>query len=164
MITAYIREQRDRFFVIGRPLSDKENSALVPFFGMERLRRVRIHRLRRGELPNPSFYPSLRNMGFTDLPDFSNMAAITFVDTIAFHSEVTMPVLFHELVHVVQYDVLGVDRFAERYVTGFINGGGYDGIPLEKNAYDLDVHFSADQTAIFDVEAIVREWSRDGRF
>jgi hypothetical protein len=32
---------------------------------------------------------------------------------------------------------LGIPRFAELYVRGFLSGGGYDGIPLEINAYDL---------------------------
>jgi hypothetical protein len=43
--------------------------------------------------------------------------------------------LFHELVHVEQYRQLGIPRFAELYVRTFLSGGGYDGIPLEINAY-----------------------------
>jgi hypothetical protein len=33
--------------------------------------------------------------------------------------------LFHELVHVEQYRQLGIPRFAELYVRGFLSGGGY---------------------------------------
>jgi hypothetical protein len=32
-------------------------------------------------------------------------------------------------------------RFAELYVRGFLNGGGYNGIPLEINAYGLGCRF-----------------------
>ena len=34
--------------------------------------------------------------------------------------------LFHELVHVQQYRQLGIPRFSEFYVRGFLSGGGYD--------------------------------------
>lgn len=39
--------------------------------------------------------------------------------------------VFHELVHVIQYEKLGLVQFANKYVRGFLNGGSYDGIPLE---------------------------------
>jgi hypothetical protein len=38
--------------------------------------------------------------------------------------------LFHELVHVVQYEKLGSERFTSRHVTGFLSGGSYDEVPL----------------------------------
>src|SRR5690349_24230460 len=50
-------------------------------------------------------------------------------------------VLFHEVVHAEQYRQLGLGRFAELYVRGFLSGGGYDGIPLEVNAYTLGTRF-----------------------
>lgn len=164
MIAAYIRAQRDRFFPSGRQLDETEITVLQPFFGSERLKWVQVHNLKRAELPNPDFYPSLRQMGFRDLPNFSRMAAITFVDAIAFREAITMPVLFHEMVHVVQYDFLGVEAFAALYVRGFIEGGGYEKIPLEKSAYELDARFSADPKKIFDVQAEVRSWREKGRF
>jgi hypothetical protein len=62
---------------------------------------------------NPPFYPQLRQMGFTILPSFSTMAAVTFCDVVVSHQQFTDGVLFHELVHVEQYRRLGVQRFAE---------------------------------------------------
>ena len=164
LVAAYIREQRDNFFSIGRALNRSETDALRPFFGEKRLSRVRVYKASSGELPNPEFYPAFRQMGFTDLPDFSRMAAITFIDAIAFREEVTLPVLFHEFVHVIQYELLGAGEFAARYVKGFLSGRGYEGIPLERNAYKLDARFSADHNRIFDVEAEVRRWKDSGRF
>ena len=164
MIAAYIRDRRDQFFPEARAVSSREMAVLEPFFGRARLTRARIYQLEKSEFPNPAFYPTLREMGFHDLPDFSHMAAITFVDAIVFRERVTMPVLFHELVHVVQYDLLGVDRFAELYVRGFLSGGGYEGIPLEKNAYELDSRFSRNPGQVFDVESVVREWNATERF
>ncbi len=80
-------------------------------------------------------------MGFSDLPDFSQMAAITFCDVVVSHVPFTDGLLFHELVHVEQYRQLGVRRFSELYVRGFLSGGCYDGIPLEVNAYAVGRRF-----------------------
>jgi hypothetical protein len=164
MIAAYIRERRDDFFPKGRELNNAELSALGPFFDSTVLQTARIHQLGTHGLKNPVFYPILRELGLHNLPDFSNMAAITFIDAVAFNERVTMQVLFHELVHVVQYKLLGVDGFASCYVRGFLSGGGYEGIPLEKNAYELDARFSANPRLAFDVEAEVRAWNDGGRF
>jgi hypothetical protein len=45
-------------------------------------------------------------------------------------------------VHVVQYRHLGVSSFADLYVRGFLNGGSYEEIPLEKQAYELEARFA----------------------
>jgi hypothetical protein len=48
--------------------------------------------------------------------------------------------------------VLGLRRFAELYVRGFLNGGGYEGIPLEGQAYELEERFSGNPKTKFSVE------------
>jgi len=80
----------------------------------------------------------LEGLGFKNLPDFSRMAAITFCDLVVSHEPFTGPLLLHELVHVEQYRQLGVERFAELYVNGFLSGGSYEEIRLEINAYGLE--------------------------
>ncbi len=112
---------------------------------------------------NPPFYPQLRRFGLVNLPDFSAMAAITFVDVVVSRVPLTTPLLFHELVHVVQYAELGVEAFPERYVQGFLRGGSYERIPLEMNAYELGRRFEADPRRSFSAEAEVIEWINDGR-
>lgn len=79
------------------------------------------------------------------------MAAITFVDTIVSHGPMSIQTLFHELVHVVQYEKLGLHEFAGKYVYGFLRGGSYEGIPLERNAYELDERFAFAPHAEFSV-------------
>jgi hypothetical protein len=61
---------------------------------------------------NPDFYSTLRTMGFSNLPEFAQMAAITFQDVIVSYETFSEGLLFHELVHVEQYRQLGVSRFA----------------------------------------------------
>lgn len=69
------------------------------------------------------------------------MAAVIFCDVVVSHQPFTEGLLFHELVHTEQYRQLGIPRFAELNVRGFLSGGGYDGIPLEMNAYELGGRF-----------------------
>jgi hypothetical protein len=100
-------------------------------------------------VPNPEFYPMLRNLGFKNLPDQSTMAAITFCDVVVSHEPFSNGLLFYELVHVEQYRQLGIPHFAELYVRGFLNGGSYEAIPLEVNAYSLEDRFRRDARHIF---------------
>jgi hypothetical protein len=61
--------------------------------------------------------------------------------------------IFHELVHVVQYDLLGLNKFVELFVSGWVNQGfNYAAIPLEMDAYDLQNRFEADPEAPFQVK------------
>jgi hypothetical protein len=113
---------------------------------------------------NPPFYSTLAGMGFSNLPDFSQMAATTFCDVVVSHVPFTDGLLFHELVHVEQYRQLGIPRFSELYVRGFLSGGGYDGIPLEANAYALGRQFAADPRQHFSVAEEVARWVREDRF
>jgi hypothetical protein len=109
---------------------------------------------------NPPFYDQLVRMGFEPaaLPNFALMAAITFVDTVVSHEPFTDRLLFHELVHVVQYEKLGLEGFAIKYVRGFLNGGSYEAIPLEMNAYELDAWFAGAPTKVFSVADEVQGW------
>ena len=61
------------------------------------------------------------------------MAAVTFCDVVVSHQPFTYGLLFHELVHVEQYRQLGIPRFAELYVRGFLSGGWYDGLRFWTN-------------------------------
>jgi hypothetical protein len=105
-------------------------------------------------------------MGFQAalLPNFANMAAITYVDTVVSRLPFTDRLLFHELVHAVQYQKLGLPTFAARYVTGFLTGGSYEAIPLEMNAYELDARFAAAPAISFSVATEVQAWIDAGKF
>jgi len=100
-------------------------------------------------------------MGFTNLPSFSTMAAVTFCDVVVSHQPFSNGLLFHELVHVEQYRQLGIPRFAELYVRGFLSGDGYDGIPLEINAYGLGGRFERNPETRFSVADEVGAWGVD---
>ena len=98
------------------------------------------------------------------LPGFADMAPNTYMDTVVSHEPFTDRLLFHELVHVVQYEKLGLAKFAAKYVKGFLSGGSYEAIPLEMNAYELDARFATEQTKAFSVAAEVKSWIDRARF
>jgi hypothetical protein len=163
-VAEYIAGQRDRFLSRSARLSTAEKATLAAFFRSDLLETTQIVVLGKERIGNPDFYTMLKGMGFSNLPDFAHMAAVTFKDVVVSHEPFSNGLLFHEFVHVEQYRQLGVPRFAELYVRGFLNGGGYDGIPLEINAYDLGSRFEAHPGRAFSVEAEVASWIRQGRF
>jgi hypothetical protein len=148
----WIRGVRAAHRPLGRVLTPSELEAVGPFFDDSLLRTVRIARVR--SIANPDFYSFLLAQSIAIPLDFTQMAAITFVDTILVSerqplpAHEDMPLLFHELVHVVQYNVLGIDEFVRRYVRGWAaNGFQYSRIPLERWAYELDARFRAGAAA-----------------
>ena len=160
-IAAYIAEQRAAFYGKAAPMEVKHGKALQAFFPADVLNKVRVIR---GRAAEPAFYPQLRAMGIRNAPPFSDMAGITFQDVVVHVEPLTLPLLFHELVHAVQYKHLGLLGFADAYVRGFLTGGSYEEIPLEKQAYELEGRFSEDSAAMFSVEIDVEDRIRAKRF
>jgi hypothetical protein len=167
-VAAYIRQQRADY--VGRSVPLTFSELWTRFFSASDLERIRAvqagssspHAGAIERVPNPPFYADLEKFGFSGLPNFSTMPAITFDDVVVFHDPLTPQLIFHELVHVVQYRLLGIDEFARLYVRGYLHGG-YEGTPLEICAYDLDGRFIMGSVG-FNVEAEVREWIAQGRF
>jgi hypothetical protein len=131
------------------------------FFSPQLLEGVRLLVLKGERVGNPDFYPVLKSLGFNNLPDQSGMGAITFCDVVVSHEAFSNGLLFHDLVHVEQYRQLGIPRFSEVYVRGFLNGGSYEAIPLEVNAYTLEGRIESDPRRVFSVEDEVRKWHAD---
>jgi len=126
------------------------------FFSPQLLDLTRLLVLQGERVANPDFYPMLRSFGLNNLPDQSTMAAISFCDVVVSHE-------LHELVHVEQHRQLGIPRFADLYVRGFLSGGSYEAIPLEVNAYTLEDHFRSDPRRGFSVQQKLRHgWQRGG--
>ena len=48
-------------------------------------------------------------------------------------------------------------------MNGFIQGGSYEEIPLEKNAYELEGRFSRNGGQAFSVDDEVRQWREAGK-
>jgi len=145
----------------GEPLPDLLVRAYTPFIPAATVARIRVSFVE--EIPNPDFYPSLQKQGF-DLPlDFGKMDGLTLIDTVLVsrkRADLTdlalASLLFHEAVHVVQYEYLGVERFMNEYVFGWASAGyEYGGIPLEVQAYSLESRFRTAPFSPFSVPEAV---------
>jgi hypothetical protein len=163
LVAGYITAQREEALPLAVPLSPAQRASLDGFF-LPQVLDTRLLVLTESRLVNPPFYVPLQRMGFTNLPNFSTMAAVTFCDVVVSHQPFSDGLLFHELVHVEQYRQLGIQRFSELYVRGFLSGGGYHGIPLEMNAYELGGRFERSPQTRFSVADEVGAWVRAGRF
>jgi hypothetical protein len=110
-------------------------------------------------LVDPLPIPPLSSMGLARFADFErgSFDGITYLDT--FFLKPTRSnnekMHFHELVHVIQWRLLGPDRFLFLYANG-LECFGYRQSPLEAVAYDAEAAF-ASSTAIFNVEKMVAE-------
>lgn len=164
LVAQYISGQRAKYLPTAVLLSKEQKTAMEGFFTSELLDGTRLLTLIEERVVNPDFYPMLVTLGFTNLPDQSKMAAITFSDTVVAHVPFNNDLLFHELVHVEQYRQLGIATFAELYVRGFLSGGGYEGIPLEQNAYSLEARYAHNPATSFSVADEVATWIAEKRF
>ncbi|HKW76654.1 MAG TPA: hypothetical protein VJN64_14080 [Terriglobales bacterium] len=158
MVESYIENSREKYLPKAAPLTSEQRSQTQAFFPAEILDSVRLLVLRGIRIQDPPFYTMARIMGIKNLPSFADTSAVTFIDVIVSHEEFTPGLLFHELVHAVQYAQLGTKEFASRYVSGFLKAGGYAENPLEKHAYELEQRFSANLEAEFSVADEVKRW------
>lgn len=106
--------------------------------------------------------PPLRAMGLAKVAAFEdlNPCAVCYPEIIFIKQDCQNDeaVYFHELVHVIQWRLLGPDRFLRAYVQGLRQVGyraqDYQKSPLEMMAYGLQARFEEGATG-FDVEAEV---------
>ena len=108
---------------------------------------------------DPLPVPPLASMGLTRFADFvrGGSDGITYFDTIFLkptQSE-NENVYFHELIHIIQWRLLGPDRFLLAYANG-LECFGYRQSPLEAMAYDAESEF-ASSTLIFNAEKLVAD-------
>jgi hypothetical protein len=163
LVAQYIATQREMYAFRALQSSVQQRAAMDGFFSSQLLDGTRLLVLQGERVANPDFYPMLRSLGFNNLPDQPTMAAITFCDVVVSHEPFSNGLLFHELVHAEQYRQLGIPRFSDLYVRGFLVGGGYEAIPLEVNAYTLGSRFEQNPANRFPVEDEVRRLIAEGR-
>ncbi|HZC65621.1 MAG TPA: hypothetical protein VE545_03540 [Candidatus Dormibacteraeota bacterium] len=155
-IAAYMREQRDRFLPLSEPLPEEHLALLRPFFSPTLLRKVRVVLLAAHGLSRADVHS--RAHGYQRLLDFTHMASVTFDDVVVVNETLTTRLLFHALVHAVQFQLLGLQRYTELFVRTFVTSRWRFKVPLEAHAFELEGRFAADLHARFLVEDEVRLW------
>src|SRR6187200_2324800 len=118
-----------------------EYQRLPQYFSREVLERAKVVYVE--SVPKPP----LRALGLAQFVAFEDMDAngITYLDTFFARNEMRGDVRlhFHELVHVLQWQILGPKLFLAAYGDG-LERFGYRDSPLERMAYDLDQRFQSD--------------------
>ena len=132
---------------VSRVLSEEEVAGLNGYFEAHLLSTVRVALM--NQIPNPPFFSSLPEFGLPVPWNYSEQPGLALVDT-AVISPARVPegrwmsVLFHELVHLQQFQALGVSKLVARYVHGlFANGFNYPGLPMERQAENLQFRYDA---------------------
>ena len=163
-VAAYFRDRRDAYFPSAAPLAGEQRALMAPYFSADLLDRVRTLLLEGARIPNPPFYDEYRAMGFVNLPEVTHMHSVTFADVVVFNEKVTERSLFHGLVHAAQFNVLGLERFAEIFVRNFVNTKLHFSVPLEAQAFALESKFAGAPGSRFSVEDQVRLWAKQARY
>ena len=103
--------------------------------------------------------PPLSSIGLSRFAEFErgDYGGITYLNTYFLKSAGgdDESLHFHEMVHVVQWHVLGAERFLALYASG-LEAFGYRNSPLEKMAYEAQELFDH-SAAVFDAEKLVGE-------
>ena len=136
-----------------RPVASRGFSRLPLYFTEELLESTKVVLV--DQLP----IPPLAAMGLMRFADFERgiFDGITYMDTFFLKpiQSDNEKIYFHELVHVIQWRLLGPSRFLLAYANG-LECFGYRQSPLEAMAYDAEVSF-ANSTAIFNVEKLIAD-------
>jgi hypothetical protein len=163
-VADYLHDQRERFLAEGNPLSEEQRRIAARFFSPALLDAVRIVQLAHGRLDKPPFYAEAKARGFSNLPDITHMASLTFEDVLVFQQSPADRTLFHALVHAVQCQMLGLERYVELFVRGFLRVGSHFLVPLVAHAFALDSRFAVNGKSPFSVEEEVLKWISEDRY
>ena len=152
-------KQRNLYKPNARLLSDAEKSRLREYFDKRILDRTRIVSLE--EIPNPPFYSALEESGIPIPLDLTQAAGFCLIDYVLIRKghwsyfSAALSTVFHEMVHLVQWDVLGPRRLIELYTDALMRDG-YSQIVFERQAYRLTDRFVRGESP-FSVRVVVEE-------
>lgn len=158
----YLQQQRNWCFPLATALCAEWKSRLEGFFVPATLNSVKTVELKGQRTPPPPFYAEAKALGLHNLPEVTHMPSLTFMDVVVFNDRMEARALFHGLVHAVQFEVLGLERYADLFVRGFLRRSSHFNVPLEKQAIELESKFAAGET--FSVEEQVWLWANQGRY
>ena len=163
-VSSYLRDQRERYLPSAAPLSEQHLAVMRPYFSATLLDQVKVVELHGARIPNPPFYAEAKALGFVSLPELTHMNSLTFLDVLVFNEGVTQRSLFHALVHAVQFQVLGLERYTELFVHSFLNTRFHFRVPIEAHAFFLESKFVRPAAASFSVEDQVHLWVKQNRY
>jgi hypothetical protein len=145
---AWITRTLDAHAGDAQPVASKGFSRLPLYFGRELLALAKVVVVERVPMP------PLTELGLIEFSAFerADNDAVTFLDTyfVRRGRAGEEQLHFHELIHVIQWRLLGPERFLSNYAAG-LKAFGYRNSPLEAMAYDAEALF-AQGREVFDAE------------
>jgi hypothetical protein len=131
---------------------------LPQLFPMDLLQKAKVVFVK-GKIP----YPPLSSIGFPDFAPLENMAfsGVTYKNTYFLNQAYRQESLhFHELIHIIQWDSLGVDNFLRAYGVGLLEYG-YQNSPLEQMAYLFQRKFEKDSLRNMKIVELVKAQTQE---
>jgi len=159
----YLQEQREHYAPVAGPLPPSQKASMWPYFSAALLDRIKFIELQGARVKVPKFFDDVRALGF-EPPPISHMDSLTFLDVIVFNQYISERALLHALVHAVQIQILGVNRYADLWVRSFAKTRTHFTVPLEVQAFSLASKFSRAATERFSVEQEVLRWMSEDRY
>jgi hypothetical protein len=163
-VSSYLRQQREYYLPASVPLDNQHKARMWPYFSPALVDQIRIVELKGLRVPSPPFYAEARAQGFDNLPQLTHMDSLTFLDVVVFNDTLSARALFHALVHVVQFQILGLERYTRLFVESFLRMRTHFTVPLEAHAFSLTSKFMRPAPQGFSVEDQVRCWVSDHRY
>jgi hypothetical protein len=158
------RQREELYLRRASPLTTAQKEAIRGFFPQRLLDDVNILELKNEHVANPEYQKRAQTRGYRLMLDFRHMPDIAHPRLVIFQEKLSPRLLFHGMVHVMQYAVLGLERYLELYVRAFLHTGNYAAVPLEVQAFQLDRQYTENPSREFSVEAEVRNWAEEGNY
>ena len=152
----WIDDTLDKYRAQAIQVGDIKSERIRAVFPVNILSRAKVVIVEK-PVPVPPLSSKMNLKGLSELEKNKNLVGITYKDTFFIDSRhiLSEKFYFHELVHVVQWDQLGVDNFLLAYGAGVLTDG-YRKSPLEEMAYSLQEKFSSDSLHGY-VDEMIRE-------
>ena len=152
-LRAWIQKTLEFYEKNAKPVASMHFVRLPLYFGHRLLETTKFIAIDRLPMP-PLSAMGLSRFAVFEQGDFSG---ITYLDRYFIKQTVVTEeaIHFHELMHVIQWRLLGPEDFLAAYANG-LDEFGYENSPLEKMAYDAEAAFKR-SSPIFDAEKFVAE-------
>src|SRR5215468_4679812 len=152
-LRAWIQKTLEFYENYAKPVASMHFVRLPLYFGHSLLETTKFIAVDRLPMP-PLSVMGLSRFAVFEQGDFNG---ITYLDRYFIKQTVVTgeAIHFHELIHVIQWRLLGPEDFLAAYANG-LDEFGYKNSPLEKMAYDAEASFKR-SFAIFDAEKFVAE-------
>jgi hypothetical protein len=151
IVLYWIRQTITEHEDAGKIVASKGLKRLPLYFSQDLLNTTKVVTISRVPIP------PLSSMGLHRFRDFErgDFDGVTYLNTyfIKRTKAADEELHFHELIHIVQWRLLGPERFLKLYADG-LERYGYRESPLEKMAYAAQAEFSGSKQA-FDAQTLV---------